>query len=551
MIDKIDWFGCYSGSWKSAPLVQDAYAHPAKISFNLAERIYRHMLAEGWLKPGDFVLDPFGGIAGTAFHAMLYGLHWQGVELEPRFVALAQENITLWNDRYAAHMPNWGTAEIRQGDSRRLTEVLGIVLRHAEVLGLSQHDAAVSSPPFLGTEGATSAAKFADPGKLADDMARKYQDGTFRGHAASREAILRQLQRANEQVYGDTDGQLAGMAEGDLDAAVSSPPYNAGTVHGGNGIDPTKLTGNAPGKNSQALTMTGYSGSVSSPPYSGARIDGNGDEGASGLRNEDGSFLRGADGWAQRKAMGSRYGETAGNLGNLPDAVVSSPPYQTGGHHNGVFDTWGGDIGRDSNSPAWSRLAKDDPDNGYGNAAGQIGNMAGDDFDSVVSSPPYAGIRMDGGMTDAEGNFRPYSAEDPATWHTQRDQSNRGNLGVEQNVERETFWSAARIVVEQTYAALRPGAVAAWVTGDFVRDKKRVHFGDQWLRLCESVGFELVGWAVAWKREDQGAQLDIFGNPVPLTKTRVSFFRRLANRNNPDAAIENEDVIFVRKPEVR
>ena len=29
---------------------------------------------------------------------------------------------------------------------------------------------------------------------------------------------------------------------------------------------------------------------------------------------------------------------------------------------------------------------------------------------------------------------------------------------------------------------------------------------------------------------------------------RVSFFRRLANEKNPDAAILNEDVIIVRKP---
>jgi hypothetical protein len=45
-------------------LVAEAYSHPAKVSFALAERIYRHMLAEGWLSPGDVVLDPFGGIGG-------------------------------------------------------------------------------------------------------------------------------------------------------------------------------------------------------------------------------------------------------------------------------------------------------------------------------------------------------------------------------------------------------------------------------------------------------------------------------------------------------
>ena len=39
-----DWYGCYSGGWRAAPLVPEAYAHPAKVSFTLADRIYRHML---------------------------------------------------------------------------------------------------------------------------------------------------------------------------------------------------------------------------------------------------------------------------------------------------------------------------------------------------------------------------------------------------------------------------------------------------------------------------------------------------------------------------
>jgi hypothetical protein len=40
----------------------------------------------------------------------------------------------------------------------------------------------------------------------------------------------------------------------------------------------------------------------------------------------------------------------------------------------------------------------------------------------------------------------------------------------------------------------------------------------------------------------------MFGEDVDLTIDRVSFFRRLANKNNPDNAILNEDCIIVRKP---
>lgn len=121
-----------------------------------------------------------------------------------------------------------------------------------------------------------------------------------------------------------------------------------------------------------------------------------------------------------------------------------------------------------------------------------------------------------------------------------------GNIG---NNTGDTFWSGGATIVAQCYAILRPGGYAAFVTGDFVRNKQRVPFGEQWLALCESVGFEPVLWAVAHKEEYQGTQTSMFGEDVELTKTKVSFFRRLANRNNPDAAITNEDVLFVRKPQ--
>lgn len=111
----------------------------------------------------------------------------------------------------------------------------------------------------------------------------------------------------------------------------------------------------------------------------------------------------------------------------------------------------------------------------------------------------------------------------------------------------DTFWSASRAIVEQVYTALKPGGYAAFVTGDFVRRGQRIHFGEKWLALCQAVGFEPVAWAVAWKTEYNGTQLGIFED-VERRTDRVSFFRRLANERNPDAAILNEDVIIVRRP---
>lgn len=129
-------------------------------------------------------------------------------------------------------------------------------------------------------------------------------------------------------LHGDSRNLTAVLQAG-YAAAVSSPPYQQ-AVHGRNGIDRTRLTGNTAGETSQAfaagygkafgqlgnLPSGNFAAAVSSPPYAETRIDGYGDEGASGLRMPDGSFLRGHEGWELRKARGQRYGESAGNLGN-------------------------------------------------------------------------------------------------------------------------------------------------------------------------------------------------------------------------------------------
>ena len=101
-----------------------------------------------------------------------------------------------------------------------------------------------------------------------------------------------------------------------------------------------------------------------------------------------------------------------------------------------------------------------------------------------------------------------------------------GNVG---NDTGDSFWQAARAIVEQVYTVLKPGGCAAWVTGDFVRKGERVEFGRQWLELCEAVGFEPYAWAIAWKTESRGAQLDLAGRMHLNKVDRVSFFRRLAN----------------------
>jgi hypothetical protein len=121
-----DWLGCYNDNWKNE-ITPDAFAHPAKFSRGLIRRIYQHVLEEGWIAAGDQVLDPFGGVSLGGRDAVQAGLHWVGVELEPKFVELGNQNIALWQalaDRAAAWGLNgWGTATLLQGDSQQWADL--------------------------------------------------------------------------------------------------------------------------------------------------------------------------------------------------------------------------------------------------------------------------------------------------------------------------------------------------------------------------------------------------------------------------------------------
>ena len=121
-----EWHGCYADSWNGI-ITPEAFAHPAKFARGLIRRIYAHMIERGYIERGDSVVDPFGGIAAGAYDALLFGLHWTGCELEPRFVELGNANIEKWRRDLAMLNGTLGTARLVQGDSRQLSEIVGAV----------------------------------------------------------------------------------------------------------------------------------------------------------------------------------------------------------------------------------------------------------------------------------------------------------------------------------------------------------------------------------------------------------------------------------------
>jgi hypothetical protein len=89
-----EWHGCYDDGWQGI-IVPEAFAHPAKMSYALTRRIFKHALGEGWIKPGDVVVDPFGGIGSTGLVGACEKIKVISVELEPRFCIMAAKNYLL------------------------------------------------------------------------------------------------------------------------------------------------------------------------------------------------------------------------------------------------------------------------------------------------------------------------------------------------------------------------------------------------------------------------------------------------------------------------
>ena len=287
-----EWAGCYPSRWKDL-IVPAAMAHPAKFSSKLIRRIYDHLQSEGWVRRGDSVVDPFGGVALGGLDAMRLGLNWYGVELEEKFWKLGNENIELWNKKFEK-MPRLGSARLLHGDSRKLLEVLN----------LGAWAVAVSSPPYgdgsahtggddlhpermqggkyygVGLAGVVSSPPYADSMSKKsgiDGRKSKYNGGP-------------NSQIYTDPTYGKTPGQLGAMKAGGFDAAVSSPPF---------------------------LQSEGGTGEKSIP-----------------------SKYRDCPTFMARHAAGNKsadaYGKTEGQL----EAAVSSPPYKTGGHHDHMMDAY-------------------------------------------------------------------------------------------------------------------------------------------------------------------------------------------------------------------
>jgi len=376
------WHNCYDENLKDL-ITPESFSHPAKLSKRLCERIIEHGEAQGYWRRGDLILDPFAGIFTVGILGAYRGYRVVGVELEPRFFKMSNDNIDL--NRRKLELLGCPLPIVVQGDSRRLVEIVREIFAPSpykgdETVPVSWWEGrgegvsgVVSSPPYASSIHDSNGI---DASKLTGNPVGPHSQAFAEG-------------------YGQSAGQIGAMREGDVDAVISSPPFGSSLSR--DVIDPAARR--------QWARAHGISNSERVTPVdmerAGARDQEYGDtDGQIGIMREGPGarydFITHSPDNAHIQTSDAAYGVADGQIGIMRagsiDAVISSPPYadSVNATHNGI--DW-----QKANRP--DRLTESDDrhnpmstgEMNYGQSDGQIGALHDAGFDQVIQPPSYDG----------------------------------------------------------------------------------------------------------------------------------------------------------------
>ena len=489
MTETLDWYNCYRQSWKGE-ISPESFAHPAKFSRGLIRRIYAYLLDEGLLQAGDTVLDPFGGIGLGAADAVRYGINWVGIELEQRFVDFGGCQCTgISKTDWVRCYGRWERFNYKAG-------------RHWCPACLAQAKEVIEAPPQLSLFNLSdllkshpqTASYTQDSGRIPFTTPHYYAGNIDRFNDLARGRARAVLWQGDSRELLAILGEIGCRGEGQSLSVIASPPF----------------AGNSGGRGE--ASRNGIDAGLFER-HQGAMVGGIGDK-------EEGNLA----------SMQAKEGDLR--------VVITSPPYEriyprkmnADKHPEHIT---GGDYGDEN-------IVR------YGDSEGQLAGMEAGAVEGVITSPPYVESLASDEPQKRGGLFRdPKRGGDKtltATYGETEGQLGRMKGG---NVNGDTFWGAARLIVEQSRAVLAEGRPAVFVTKDFVRKGKRVPFSAQWVQLCEACGFELVVHIRAWLVEERGAQYNLAGDLIVKQVERKSFFRRLAEKKG-SPRIDWEDVLVFR-----
>ena len=207
------WFGCYEGDAHFKQYFEPStYAHPAKISPLLADRIFKHLEKLELLKEGMTILDFMVGSGRIPLMASLRGYKGLGVELEPHFVKMCNDNKKFAENKIGRKLD----MDIIQGDSRQLSKLL------------SKSDVAVVSPPFTDQNQGTKPLSERNDGMAL--RLRKERPNTYDKTGVG----------SSSKEYSDNPSNIGNLPYKQM-VGVVSPPYHDSMSSEKHGIDTTKL----------------------------------------------------------------------------------------------------------------------------------------------------------------------------------------------------------------------------------------------------------------------------------------------------------------------
>lgn len=227
--------------WKDF-FTDDSTTHPAKMNLKLL----RHIL-EAHTRPGDVILDPMAGTGSTIVLAAMLGRHGIAVEYEPHFCDMIKENIKRAEKQTT--LTTKGSMVCSQGDARELSKLL------------KDSDVIVTSPPFsLTREGSDRIATGIDvkTGKsLWSKTGSEFSEGNIQKlshgdieaiitsppYGSDNANLMERKDKSAQSVLSTTGVRAVSLEEdnigvleyGDVDAIVSSPPYEASVKRGDEG----------------------------------------------------------------------------------------------------------------------------------------------------------------------------------------------------------------------------------------------------------------------------------------------------------------------------
>jgi len=107
--------------WEIPPESAQRVGHPAPFPVELPAR-----LIDLYTYRGDLVLDPLLGSGSTAVAAVRTGRHYVGYDLDPAYVALAEERVAAEHERLAALPPiDFGTGPVARESALALISAAG------------------------------------------------------------------------------------------------------------------------------------------------------------------------------------------------------------------------------------------------------------------------------------------------------------------------------------------------------------------------------------------------------------------------------------------